>query len=89
MQWRIWAAINKPANFPPLSLKPLVMSAKHDTTAESVIIMCTGERLVASVINENKKPIVGVFQCIIHFAAFFSTPRFSETGAPRMEIDST
>jgi hypothetical protein len=68
-QWRIWAAINKPANFPPLSLKPIVMSAKHDTTAESIIIMCTGVRFVAGVINENKKPIVVVFQFGIHFVA--------------------
>ena len=62
MQWRIWAAINKPANFPPLSLKPIVMSAKHDTTAESIIIMCTGKRLMTGVINENEKPIVVVPQ---------------------------
>jgi hypothetical protein len=38
------------------------MSAKHDTTAESIIIMCTGKRLMTGVINENEKPIVVVLQ---------------------------
>jgi hypothetical protein len=45
------------------------MSAKHETTAETIIIMCSGERLVAGVINENKEPIVVVFQFGIHFVS--------------------